>query len=298
MLAPTRVGNDGLYQVELTSGVHYRFRARRGAFGSWRVDPRTVTRSAAGMLGNEIAAPADDVITFVIDAASTLGTDPTTVATYVTELQATLAVDAARLAHGGTPVAELREAGHAEVECHMTGHPWLVANKGRVGFSSTDVRSYAPESRQPVRLRWIAVVRGLAECHGTPELSEHELRRRELDPATVDAFTARLRDAGLAPESYVWMPVHPWQWDHAVATRFAGDIAEQRIVVLGDSPDAYLPQQSVRTMTNIDTPARYDVKLRWRSSTPWCGVVSRRTAHWARRWSRNGCGGSSTPTRI
>ncbi|NJQ07772.1 IucA/IucC family protein [Streptomyces lonarensis] len=281
---------DGTYRVDLDSGITYQFSATPGAFGWLRVEPGSVTRTGTGMLGNSIAEPAWDPQRFLLDAVGSLGTDASTAATYFTELSATQAVDAARIEHGGTPVAALRTLGHAELESHMTGHNLLVANKGRVGFSATDVRAYAPESARPVHLTWLAVHRGLADFRGTPELSEREILHRELDADTRAAFTARLSGAGLDPDGYVWLPAHPWQWDNTLQTLHAADIAQRRIVPLGDSPDAYLPGQSIRTMTNVTTPGRYDVKLPlrilntlvWRGIPPHCTAGAPVVTQWLR----------------
>lgn len=289
LLKPVETG-DGGYRVELDGGVSYRFSATPGAFGWLRVAPESITRTGSGMLGNEIGEPATDALRFLVDAADTLGTDASTLATYLTELSATLAADAHRLAHDTETAAALRGLGHAELECRMTGHNWLVANKGRLGFSATDVAAYAPESAQPVRLRWLAVHRGLAEFRGTPELCEAELLARELDEETRDAFAGQLSEAGLPPDGYVWMPVHPWQWDHAVQLLHAADVAQRRIVPLGDSADAYLPGQSIRTMANIGTPGRYDVKLPlkilntlvWRGIPPHCTAGAPVVTQWLR----------------
>ncbi|GAU67082.1 putative siderophore biosynthesis protein [Streptomyces sp. NBRC 110611] len=282
--------DDGGYRLDLDSGTTYAFRATPGAFGALRVDPRSITRTATSMLGNEVAEPAWDAQQFLLEAASTLGSDPSTIATYFTEISATLAVDAARLTHGGETVAELRALGHTELECRMTGHNLLVANKGRIGFSATDVRSYAPESAQPVRLRWLAVHRGLAEFRGTSELSERDVLTRELDETTRARFTAVLEGAGADPHAYVWMPAHPWQWDHAVQVLHAADVAQRRIIPLGDSPDTYLPGQSIRTMANVTTPDRYDVKLPlkilntlvWRGIPPHCTMGAPVVTQWLR----------------
>ncbi|GGU25021.1 IucA/IucC family protein [Streptomyces lavendofoliae] len=281
---------DGGYRVDLDSGTTYAFTATPGAFGWLRVDPASITRTATSMLGNSIAQPAWDAQEFLIEAASTIGSDPSTIATYFTELSATLAVDAARITHGGETVAELRALDHTELECRMTGHNLLVANKGRIGFSATDVRRYAPESAQTLTLRWVAVHRGLAEFRGTSELSERQVLARELDDATRERFTAVLREAGVDPGGYVWLPVHPWQWDHAVQILHAADVAQRRVIPLGESPDAYLPGQSIRTMANVTTPERWDVKLPlkilntlvWRGIPPHCTMGAPVVTQWLR----------------
>jgi siderophore synthetase component len=287
MLEPVPLGGDR-YRVDLASGVSYVFRARRGAFGSWQVDPGSIVRGATGLLGSGVDAPAWDVQLFMVDCASTIGTDAATLATYLTELSSTLAIDAARLQGGGTSAADLLAADHAELECHMTGHNWLVANKGRLGFSAGDNGRYAPEAQAPLRLLWIAVHRGLAEFRGTPDRSEQSLVHHELGEAAVAAFRARLHEAGLDPDAYVWLPVHPWQWDHTVQHLFAAEVAGRRIVMLGESPDEYLPQQSIRTMTNITTRPRHDVKLPlrilntlvWRGIPPHCSLGAPLVTRW------------------
>ncbi|WMX48339.1 IucA/IucC family protein [Streptomyces roseicoloratus] len=281
---------DGGYRIDLNSGTTYAFHATPGAFGWLRVDPDSITRTATSMLGNAIAQPAWDALQFLMEAATTIDSDPSTLATYFTELSATLAVDAARLTHGGETVAELRALGHSELECRMTGHNLLVANKGRIGFSATDVRQYAPESARSLKLLWVAVHRGLAEFRGTSELSENGILSAELDEETRSRFTAVLERAGVDPRSYVWMPVHPWQWDHAVQTLHAADVAQRRIIPLGDSPDAYLPGQSIRTMANISAPDRHDVKLPlkilntlvWRGIPPHCTMGAPVVTQWLR----------------
>ncbi len=287
ILEPVPLGDDR-YRVDLVGDLAYVFVARRGALGSWWVDAGSVVRGATGMLGNGTETPAWDVQAFLVDVADTIGTDAATLATYLTELSATLVADAARLEQGGASAAELRELDHAELECHMTGHNMLVANKGRLGFSASDAHRYAPESLPRVRLLWIAVHRGLAEFRGAPSLSERAVCAHELGDRRAAQFRERLAGAGLDPDAYVWMPVHPWQWDHAVQVMLAGELAQRRIVLLGEAGDEYLPQQSIRTMTNVTTRRRYDVKvplkivntLIWRGIPPHCSLGAPLVTQW------------------
>jgi siderophore synthetase component len=215
-----------------------------------------VRRTATGILGNNESEVATDPVQFLVDAASVLGLSGSTVAGYVAELSSTLAADV-RLSGGAATNAELLGLHHTELEGHLTGHPLLVANKGRLGFSAADSLRYTPEARTRLRLVWLAVRRGLAEFRGTPDLSEHAVVARELGPGALEEFRARLDD----PDAYVWLPCHPWQLDHVVRTQWARELATGEIVVLGDGPDDYLPTQSIRTMVNVSQPLRYQVKL-------------------------------------
>jgi siderophore synthetase component len=288
MLTATAAAGDR-YETVLSDEVSYTFAAEPGAFGWLRVRPGSVRRHAAGLLGNRSGTPAWDARRFVVDAGTAIGTDPATLAGYLAEVTATLAADALAAARGGPSATQLRELDTPWLEGVLGGHPWIVANKGRVGFSAADVRRYAPESRRPLRLRWLAVHRGLAEFRGTPGLSEHAVRQAELgDGGTLERFTGRLTGAGLDPDAYVFLPAHPWQWEHAVQPLFAGEVAARRIVPLGGSDDEYLPQQSVRTVTNLTHRDRYDVKLPlrilntsvWRGIPPHCSLGAPVITQW------------------
>ena len=74
LLVPVPAGNG--WVVELPGPVTYRFRARRGGFGTWRVEPGSVTRTGPGAP----AAPADDPVRLVLDARAVLGLDGPTAA--------------------------------------------------------------------------------------------------------------------------------------------------------------------------------------------------------------------------
>ncbi|MFV2196644.1 IucA/IucC family protein [Nocardiopsis sp. LOL_012] len=257
-LRPTREGPaaEGRWRAEAGAGAAYAFTGRRTAMDAWRVEPGSVERRAA----DGSAAPATP-FGLLRDLGAAGLVDPAVEAFTVGELMATLSADT-RLAEEEVSAADLAEMDHARLEGHQTGHPWIFANKGRVGFSARDRALYPPEERSPQRLPWIAVHRSLAEHHHVPGLSQAELRARELDPGDVERFTGRLEDrAGGRADEFVWLPVHPWQWDEVVVPLFAAEVAAGLIVALGTASDDYLPQQSIRTFTNTTRPDRFNVKV-------------------------------------
>ncbi|TWP51060.1 IucA/IucC family protein [Lentzea tibetensis] len=273
----------------------YTFEAERTAFDGWVVTPGSVRRAASGILGDDVVEPCEDVQQFLVDACRHMGVDGSTTAGLLSETTSTLAADVA-LASTARPVAELTSLPHIELDGHLTGHPWLFANKGRVGFAESDRERYAPESRTPVRLAWLAAHRGLAEFRATSTVSESSLFADELDAATRERFTEALNDLGLDPAAYVWLPVHPWQLDHVVRTMWAPELATGRLVELGEAPDWYLPTQSVRTMCNVDSPGRAQVKLPlrilntavYRGIPPHCTAAAPMTTQWLQGlWSRD-----------
>lgn len=246
------------YRLELADHAVYSFRARRGAFGSWRIQPGTVLRVADGA-----AAPATDPVRLVVDARHDLGLSAAATARLVRDVNAALLGAVREEARERPGAAELADLPYLELEGRVGGRPGLVPDRVRPGFSATDAARWAPEARNPIRLPWAAVHRGIATwAAGVPDLTEERLLAEELDPSTRRRFTARLRDKGVDPADYLWLPVHPWQWDETVLPLFAADFAHGHIVPLGDGgPDRYLPRQAGGGFTNLDRPGRRDVAL-------------------------------------
>lgn len=253
LLVPAATG-AGEWRLDLPSGVCYRFRAHRGAFESWFVKRGTVTRQGADGPPHR----ASDPRRLIVDARSVLGLAGARLADVLSELTATVAAEAQRLA-GAPSVAQLLTMDYDMADGHLTGHPRLVLNKGRVGFSGPDRRHYAPEARTPFPLRWVAVHQRLADFRSIAALPRDTLLAEELDPATVAEFERVLATVGPVTD-YVWLPVHPWQWDEVVSTLYAAEVASGQVVLLGDSADDYLPHQTVRTLANVSHPERRDVK--------------------------------------
>ncbi|MGH3880594.1 MAG: IucA/IucC family protein [Actinophytocola sp.] len=231
--------------LELPEGVCYRFRARRGAFESWHVEPGSATRDGE---------PATDPRTLVVDARERLGLTGLRLADVLAELTATVTNEAIRLDDAPTAVA-LSTMDYDRADGHLTGHPRLVLNKGRVGFSQTDRERYAPESGPAFPLRWFGVHRDHASFRCVAELSEERLLTEELGDQL-----AELRAGLAAPEEFVLVPVHPWQADEIIGTLYAAELAEGIVVPLGESIDHYRPHQTIRTLANASHPTRRDVK--------------------------------------
>nr|WP_237554915.1 IucA/IucC family protein [Streptomyces sp. SID4948] len=237
------------YRLRLGPETTYRFRARRGAYGSWYVDADSI-------------GPTGDPLHFLVHGHDTvLGLTGDTLGHLVRELLATLRADV-RLDTGALTAAELADLDYADLEGHQTGHPWLVANKGRIGFSDADAAHWAPEARRQQRLPWIAVHRDLARYRGITTLATPDLLyAEELAPATLDTFRRTVADRERDPDDYLLLPVHPWQWEQTVAPLFARAIADGSIMHLTTDNDLRLPQQSIRTFLNTSRPLGRTVKL-------------------------------------
>lgn len=273
--APQESGPDSVlpgtaraYRLRVDGELTLRFRARRGAYGHWCVDPASLTPPGTGPC--EFLARGHETL---------LGLSGDTAGHLIRDVTATLTADV-HLAARELTADRLVDLDYAELEGHQKGHPWLVANKGRLGFSASDAARWAPEARRAQSLPWIAVRTGLAAYRGVPALAEaHSLYARELSPDTLRDFRQTLRSRGLDDEEYLYLPVHPWQWDETVAPLFAESLAAGDVVPLRTDGDLRLPQQSVRTFLNTSRPERHTVKLPLSvlNTLVWRGLPTERT---------------------
>ncbi len=235
--------------------IEYRFLAQVLSLDHWHIDKDSIEKLDHGK-----QVPLDS-LSFILEFSESMGISPAVLPTYMEEITSTLYSSAYKHAQEGLSAAELTRADFQDVEtAMMEGHPGFIANNGRIGFDAIDYRAYAPEAAAPVTLIWLAAHKGRAAFACTDDLTYCELLEQELGAATIESFNATLRQQGLDPGSYLFMPVHPWQWFNKLASVFASDIAARNLVCLGHGEDAYLAQQSIRTFFNMSHPRKRYVK--------------------------------------
>ncbi|SCL34734.1 Siderophore synthetase component [Micromonospora nigra] len=254
---PAGAGEGRLwYAVRSDDGtVEYRFAARLYALEHWQIDPDSITRHRDG------ADLPLDAVDLVLELRASLGLGDRVLPVYLEEISSTLAGAAFKLDRPQPTSAQLATADFQTVETSMTeGHPCFVANNGRLGFGVDEYRAYAPEAGRPVRLIWLAAHRDHAAFTSSAGLDEDALLRAELGERTLAGFAAVLAELGLDLADHHLIPVHPWQWWNKLSVTFAGEVARRHLVCLGEGPDEYLAQQSIRTFFNTSHPERDYVK--------------------------------------
>ncbi|GAA3703042.1 hypothetical protein GCM10022377_15840 [Zhihengliuella alba] len=257
-----------VYRVRAASDgvVHeYRFAATRHLLNHWRVDPDSLEHLEDG-------EPAGvDAQEFVVSFRGPLGLSAAQLPVYIEELGSTLASHCYKQLHSDATAVELAAgtgdpiADFQRLEAAMTeGHPCFVANNGRLGLGAQDYLEYAPETGAAAALEWVGLHASRAKYSAVAGLDHRTLLRDELGAATLARFDAAVAAAvagtGLDPEEFLYLPVHPWQWEHRLAVTFAPDVATRHLVHLGASEDLYQPQQSIRTFFNRSRPERHYVK--------------------------------------
>lgn len=248
-------GDWGCYRLQADKGdIEYRFRAQLLSLDHWYIDTDAIEKTVNGR-------PAQlDSMEFIVEFAARLGIDSAMLPTYLEEIASTLYGSAYKRARAMS-VDELINADFQQIEAAMMeGHPTFVANNGRIGFDAVDYRTYAPEAAVLINLVWIAVKKEHAVFAAIHELTYESLLQQELGEVLVERFTEQLMRQQLCADDYLWIPVHPWQWYNKLASVFAGDIAQGKIVLLGESDDVYQAQQSIRTFFNRSAPEKCYVK--------------------------------------
>ncbi|MCX2180030.1 IucA/IucC family siderophore biosynthesis protein [Streptomyces sp. SKN60] len=255
LLDPRELGDSRYAVLSDDRRTEYRFTADRFALDHWQVYPESISRHR----GSE-QLPLD-ALQFVIELRGALGLSDEILPVYLEEISATLAGTAYKATKPRVSSAELARAGFQAIETGMTeGHPCFVANNGRLGFGVDEYRAYAPEAASPVHLVWLAAHRDRTTFTAGAGIDYETFVRAELGDAAVDGFAATLAARGLDLADYLLIPVHPWQWWNKMAVTFAAEVAQQRLVYLGEGTDAYLAQQSIRTFFNSTDPAKHYVK--------------------------------------
>ncbi|MFI0239056.1 IucA/IucC family protein [Streptomyces sp. NPDC016845] len=249
--------DDGRYVVRSDDGTtRYEFSARRLRLDHWQIAAGSITRHRDGT-GLPLQA-----LEFFTELKGALGLSDAILPVYLEEISSTLSGTCFKLTKPDVTAAELAASGSfQDIETGMTeGHPCFVANNGRLGFGIHEYLSYAPETASPVRLIWLAATRERAAFTAGVGLDYESLLRAELGEETRGRFDATLRDHGLDPADYLLIPVHPWQWWNKLSVTFAAEVAQRRLVCLGEGDDEYLAQQSIRTFFNATSPEKHYVK--------------------------------------
>ncbi|MCK8613062.1 IucA/IucC family protein [Gordonia sp. C13] len=254
-LRPVETG-PGRYLVGSADGrTEYHFRAEVLSLENWAIEETSLRRVRDG---EELPV---DAVALVADLAPMLGIGPQALPEYLEEFINTLAISADRPDERRITATDLAHADFQTIEKTMTeGHPCIVANAGRLGFSADDIDRYAPEVGNHFRLVWVAARREDCDVATVSGVDYDAMLVDELGTETLAEFDAVLRESGCEPDDYRYMPVHPWQWTEKVRKLYSADLADRRIVFVGESPDLYQAQQSIRTVFNATTPTRHYVK--------------------------------------
>lgn len=235
--------------------THYHFKARKTHLDHWLIDGKSIKRIHDEQLTRL------NGLTFILDFKDTLNIPIDLLPTYLEEISSTLCGSAYKLENNTLKVEALAKASFQVIEQAMSeGHPCFIANNGRIGFNNSDYHKYAPEKGKPFNIIWLAAHKNKCSFSSIKNLPYNELIHKELGGAKIIEFEQRLRDLYLKPSDYLFLPVHPWQWNNKIIHIYATDISLNQLVFMGNGDDLFLPQQSIRTLFNASHPSKYYIK--------------------------------------
>lgn len=241
----------GPYELILSNQTVYKFNAWRGLWTDLKVDPASIVRNGIG---------AESAGQFFIDCQKETGMDDIILANFLEEMHNTLYADLRVLELNRQVSSEQMTAFSGEkVQTLLKGHPKILLNKGRIGWSAADQDLYGPENAKPVQFYWLAVRKTQTLEGLDARLSWDDVLKECLSEA--DSFEKELSVKNISKSEYHFVPVHPWQWERYIKIQYGTDLALGHIHFLGAFGDQYLPQISLRTFSNITRPGKLDIKL-------------------------------------
>lgn len=126
-------------------------------------------------------------------------------------------------------------------------HPFYPTARAKLGFTTDDLATYAPEFAPRFKLRWLAVPKALYQGEAAPLPGIWpDFQQLGLDPHLAD--------------SHVLVPVHPFLWEQHLENFLAESGLQDSVI---RAPEACLevqPTLSVRTLVLIAAP-QWHIKL-------------------------------------
>lgn len=254
--------NNWIWEVD---GITWIFAAQQHIWHNIIVDPSTITRNGVANIPSAM---------LIKDIARSIQLDDIILGNLIEEIQQTLYADLIAHQHRGSySFAQLTALSGIALQAVLKGHPKAIANKGRLGWGVNELARYAPESAQSFQLHYLAIDRNLTKIGIEHPFSFDNFNQSE-QPHTQALLLAQLMSTadehklldtliqqGLNPNVYWIIPVHPWQFSQFIVPQFTALFANQRIIDLGVIGDIYQAQQSIRTLSNLTSPTKNDIKL-------------------------------------
>jgi len=181
---------------------------------------------------------------------------------FINELEQTLLKDLQSRSQEYRPEEAPHRLDVDALEQHfMDAHSYHPCYKSRIGFSLRDNAHYGPEFAAPIQIVWLAVANAGSAMNHSRKLDIDAFMQREIGEERRQQLVAELAAQGKDAADYRLLPVHPWQWENTIVSRFYPELLSGELIFLGLSEDLYQAQQSIRTLMNVSDKRRPYVKL-------------------------------------
>lgn len=206
-----------------------------------------------------LAAPALHLPTAVANLIRHLGATDAALRQFVLELQHT----ALKQAYSMTALRPaLLHASYPWQEAQLgDGHLYHPCFRSRMGFSVGDHVKFGPEFGQPFSLIWLAIDRQLCEVHALADWHYEDFVHQQLGANEYARLQQAIRAQGYTSDDYRLLPAHPWHWEQCLQLHYADWLAQGKLLFLGAGKQAWLAQQSIRSLSSLAPAARFHLKL-------------------------------------
>ena len=236
--------------------IKYKFKATKYGLDHWDIDVNSLTKKKGGSETNI------EALDFINEFRDQLNIPEDLLGIYLEEITSTLSSLAFKLKNEAFESKQLVAASFQQIEHAMTeGHPCFIANSGKIGFNKEEFLQYSPEADQKFSLVWLAGHRSRATFTALDHIAYLDFIKKELGEEDYSNFMTRLKNKGVNPSDYIFIPVHPWQWSTKISHIYAHDIANDLLIYLGRGKDQFSPQQSIRTLYNVSYPHKNYTKV-------------------------------------
>ena len=241
------------YTLKLANQVSYQFQGSENIWGQVLIEPGSIVRQPQQSISAAL---------LMRDLQSLLNMTDDAFAEHLEDLNATLLGDCKLMQRKESLTArDLALLPCEQQQTYFDGHPKFAFNKGRRGWGSDDLKLYAPESERAFQLGWVAVEHSILQLATNDSVSWQELLNASMNESERKTLDSIVASYGVDIADYSYVPVHPWQWSNKLSLLFIREMAEKKLIYLGEFGDQFLPQLSLRTLSNITRPDSYDIKL-------------------------------------
>ncbi|MYL50044.1 IucA/IucC family siderophore biosynthesis protein [Halobacillus litoralis] len=122
----------------------------------------------------------------------------------------------------------------------VEGHHLHPGAKTKIGLTYEDTFRYSPEFHQTFPIRLAAVKKSLVWSTGATFESSF--------PESAEAGNKELKDRGYEESLYTILPVHPWQFEHAIPEIYQKEIENEEVILLSSKPINAEATSSFRTV--------------------------------------------------
>lgn len=241
------------YTLKLANQVSYQFQGSENIWGQVLIEPGSIVRQPQQNISAAL---------LMRDLQSLLNMTDDAFAEHLEDLNATLLGDCKLMQRKEALTArDLALLPCEQQQTYFDGHPKFAFNKGRRGWGSDDLKLYAPESERAFQLGWVAVEHSILQLATNDSVSWQELLNASMNESERKTLDSIVASYGVDISDYSYVPVHPWQWSNKLSLLFIREMAKKKLIYLGEFGDQFLPQLSLRTLSNITRPDSYDIKL-------------------------------------